>query len=71
MKPTEILHALLEGNKVKLTEQRKKEMDEPYKEVPTINEFTIYQIESYSVNLYNEETAEVYHDFSFEDISLL
>ena len=34
------------------------------------NEFTVYQIEQGSVNLYNKLTEEVYYEVLFDDISL-
>jgi len=71
MTPQETFNALMQGKRVKLTDNAKKRGFEPYKENPDTNEFWIYQIEASSVNLYNEETEEVYYDYQFEDISLL
>lgn len=71
MTPQETFNALMQGKKVKLKDDVFKGGFEPYKEYPNTNEFWIYQIEASSVNLYSDETEEVYYDYQFVDISLL
>lgn len=70
MIPNDILNALMSGTEVKISDNLFKDIYEPYKDKPTVNCFTVYQIEQGSVNIYNEGTEEVYNDISFKDISL-
>ena len=72
MKPQEIFNVLMDGNKVKLTDEKFKQFIEEFNESePTpINCFTIRSLEQYCVNLFDAE-ENAYYDFEFEDISEL
>jgi serine phosphatase RsbU (regulator of sigma subunit) len=67
MKPTEILETLINGTKVKVKENAFKKLVEGVYNIPN-NEFTVYQIENGSVNLYNELTEEVFYEILFDDL---
>jgi len=74
MTPQEIFNALIQGTEVKLKKERfsdlNKELLSLDREPIQTNIFQVYQIEQSCVNLYNEETEDVSHDFSFDDIIL-
>lgn len=69
MTPQEVFNALMQGKKVKLTQEKFKELLKEY-EKPILNEFIIRSIEETCVNLYCEETEEVLYDFYFEQVLL-
>jgi hypothetical protein len=73
MTPQEIFNALIQGTKVKLTNNKFEELQqefEKYGNDPQTNIFQVYQIEQSVCNLYNEEDTTVYYEFSFDDIIL-
>lgn len=70
MTPQEIFNSLMQGKKVKLTNERFESFLSQYTAYKTSNEFIIRSIEETCVNLYNEEIDEVFYDFYFEDILL-
>jgi hypothetical protein len=69
MTPQETFNALMEGKRVKLTDDAFKEEFESYREKPD-NSFLINSIEQSAVSLYNYNTQEVYYDMDFEVINL-
>ena len=68
MEAIEILNALMSGTEVKVKEDIFKDITKDFDNIT--NQFTVYQIEHGSVNLYNELTNDVYYEILFEDISL-
>ena len=72
MTPQETFNALMQGNKVKLTDDAFKgflDEFESYQPKPD-NDFLINSIEESSVSLYNYNTQEVYYDMDFDCIVL-
>jgi hypothetical protein len=69
MTPQETFNALMEGKRVKLTDDAFKEEFESYRKKPD-NSFLINSIEQSAVSLYNYNTQEVYYDMDFEVINL-
>jgi hypothetical protein len=69
MTPQETFNALMEGKRVKLTDDAFKEEFKSYREKPD-NSFLINSIEQSAVSLYNYNTQEVYYDMDFEVINL-
>jgi hypothetical protein len=69
MTPQETFNALMEGKRVKLTDNAFKDKFESYREKPD-NSFLINSIEQSAVSLYNYNTQEVYYDMDFEVINL-
>jgi len=69
MTPQETFNALMEGKRVKLTDDAFKEEFESYQGKPD-NSFLINSIEQSAVSLYNYNTQEVYYDMDFEVINL-
>lgn len=72
MKPQEIFNALMQGNRVKLTDDAFigfLDEFESYQEKPD-NYFLINSIEESSVSLYNYNTQDVYYDMDFDCIVL-
>lgn len=72
MTPQEIFNTLMQGNRVKLTDDAFisfLDEFESYQEKPD-NYFLINSIEESSVSLYNYNTQEVYYDMDFDCVIL-